>query len=68
MFWLTLVVGIGAVGARVGPWLRQLSDGQPLIQGQLAARHEYALYFTEFMPGWYVHHWVIVMVTVPFIA
>ena len=40
MFLLTLVVSVGAVGARVGTRLRQFFDGKLLLQGRLAAWHE----------------------------
>ena len=60
MVFLTLVVILGAVGARVGPRLRQFSDGQPLVQGRLATRHGQALACTYFTPYHCVNHWGVV--------
>ena len=60
MFCITLVMGLGAVGALIGPRLQHFPDGQPLIQGKLAARNGHALAFTHFTPDRCVHHWGIV--------
>ena len=68
MVLLTLVVILGAVGARVGPQLRQFPDGQPLAQGQLAAHNGQALDCTHFMPSRCIEHWVIVRGTGPAVA
>ena len=59
MVLLTLLMSIGAVGAHVGTWLRQLYDGQPLVQGQLSAQHRHALACTHFTPSRCIHHWVL---------
>ena len=59
MFWITLVVSLGAVGTRVGPRLQQFSDGQPLVQGRLSARHGQALACTQFTSGQCVQNNVI---------
>ena len=40
---LTLVVILGTVELRVGPWLQQLSDGKTLVQERLADRNGHAL-------------------------
>ena len=53
---------IGAVAPRVGPWLRQLSDGQPLVQGRFAAQHGQALACTHFTHIWCVQHWGVVRI------
>ena len=60
-----LVVSLGAVGPRVGHWLRKLSDGQPLVQGKFAARHGQVLACTHFTPSRIVQHWVVVRSTYP---
>ena len=57
MVLLKLVVSIGTVGFRVRPWLRKLSDGQPLVQVQLAVRHVQALAFTHLTLVRCVQHW-----------
>ena len=65
MVLITLVVSLGEVGARVGTRLQQFSDGKPLVQGQLEARHGHALACTHFTPGRCVHNWGIVRGTGP---
>ena len=60
MVWPTLVVILGEVGSCVGPRLWQFSDGQPFIQGWLAARNRHELACTHFMPGRWVHNWGVV--------
>ena len=65
---LTWVVILGAVGPCVGPWLRKLSDGKPLVQGKLAARNGQALACTHFTPTRYVQHWVVVRGAGPAVA
>ena len=64
-FSITLVVSVGAVGSRVGPWLWQFSDGQPLVQGRLAAWHGHPLACMHFTPGRCIQHWVLVSGTDP---
>ena len=59
-FLLTLVVSVGEEGARVDLQLQQFSDGQPHVQGQLAALHEQALGYTNFTLGQCVQQWGIV--------
>ena len=66
--WLTLVVSLGAVGARFGPQLQQFSDGQPLVQGLLADRHGQALACTHLTPVRCIQHWGIGRGTGPYIA
>ena len=65
---LTFVVSLGTVGARVGPWLRQFSDGQPLVQGQLSDQNIQALACTHFAPSRCVQHWGIVRGAGPAVA
>ena len=65
MFSLTLVVIVGAVGAHIRPRLRQFPDGQPLVQGQLEARHGQALDCKHFKPGRCVQNWGVVRGTGP---
>ena len=60
MVLLTLLMSIGAVEARIGTWLRKLSDGQPLVQGQLAARHGHVLACKHFTTGHCIHYWGVV--------
>ena len=65
MVWLTLVVRLGALGARVDPQLWKFYYGQPLVQGRLAAWHGQALACTHFTPGRCVQLWGIVRGTDP---
>ena len=65
MFWLTLVVILGAVGYRVGPRLRKKSGWELPVQGQLSARHGHALSYTHFTPGWCIQNWGITRGTGP---
>ena len=60
MFSLKLFVSLGALGTHVGPRLRKLSNGQPLVQGQLAAHHGQALAGTHFVPVRCVQNWGVV--------
>ena len=39
MFGITFVLRLGAVVARIGPQLRQFSNGQPFVQGRFLDRH-----------------------------
>ena len=55
-FFLTLVVSLGTVGACVGGPVAEIFDWQPIMQGQLAARHGKALACTYFTPGRCVQH------------
>ena len=68
VFWLTLVVSLGAVGARIGPWLQQCYDGQPIVQGKLAAQHSHALAYTKFTPVQCLQHWDIMRGTCTVVA
>ena len=65
---LMLVVGLVVLWPHAGPWLRQLSYGQPLVQGRLAAWHEQALACTHFTPGRCVQHWGIMRGTCTVVA
>ena len=63
MFWLTLVLILGAVGSCVGPQLRQFYDGQLLAQEKLEARNGHAIACKQITPGQCAQHWIIVMGT-----
>ena len=68
MVWLALAVKLGSLGTCVGPQLLQFSDGQPLLQKQLAARNGQELACTHFAPDRCAQHWDIVRVTAPAVA
>ena len=57
VFWITLAVSLGAVGAHVGPRLQQFSDGKPIAQGKLAACHGNVLFCTHPTPVRCVQNW-----------
>ena len=74
MFRFTLVVILKSVGAhslppgggvRVGPLLRQFSDGKQLVQRQLAAQNRHSFARTPFMPSHCIQHWGIMKGTGP---
>ena len=62
---VTLVMSVGVVGPRVGTWLKQLSDGKPLVQDQLANRNGQALACTHFTTGQCVHNCGVIRGTGP---
>ena len=61
-------MSLGEVRARVGPRSRQFSDGQPLVQRQLAARNGHAFACTHFTRGWCIQYWGIMRGTGPLVA
>ena len=65
MFSLTLVVSLGAVGARAGPWLQQFSDGKLFVHGRLAAQNVQAVVCTHFTPRHCIQHWGVIRGTGP---